>query len=264
MDKELCWKGSQGTREPSTCGRPGSSLPSCPTRMVAPCWTAASRSCVSALPWDTVAGAEVLSPEVLSAAAACIGDEELELVVPEEEDMQKLTDLVDESFQRAIAARMAEPSNVFNEMWNGWVSLSERQMTLGALRKRLKGLLEAPSLRRPRNEDWNLGVILKSSEGFMGYFEICLQTPEGLRRGAPQPYLKNLCVSKEVRGRGLGRKLLKLVEEFCRRSWGGETLYLHTDLDPAAFGLYNSSGYVVRRQEQDGEGKSIYMSKSLE
>ena len=40
------------------------------------------------------------------------GDEELELVVPEEEDMQKLTDLVDESFQRAIAARQKGAGSV--------------------------------------------------------------------------------------------------------------------------------------------------------
>ena len=35
-----------------------------------------------------------------------------------------------------------------------------------------------------------------------------------------------------------------------RSSWKGESLYLHTDNDPAAFGLYNSSGYVVRKQEE--------------
>ena len=36
---------------------------------------------------------------------------------------------------------MVEDGNPFSGFWNGWVSLSERQMTLGALRKRLKGLL---------------------------------------------------------------------------------------------------------------------------
>ena len=41
-----------------------------------------------------------------------------------------------------------------------------------------------------------------------------------------------------------------LRENPARTSWEGETLYLHTDNDPAAFGLYNSSGYVVRKQEK--------------
>eukprot|EP00435_Cladocopium_sp_Y103_P052520 s191_g16.t1 len=224
-----------------------------------------------AVPWDQVPGAEVLSPEVLRAAAACTG-EDLQLMLPEEEDMQELTDLVDESFQRAIQARMVEDGNPFSGLWNGWVSLSERQMTLGALRKRLKGLLEAPSLRKPRDDEWALGVLLcgpgrtDGAEGreLVGYFELLLQRPEGLsRRGEMLPYLKNLCVSKAYRGRGLGRKLLEVVEEFSRSSWKGESLYLHTDNDPAAFGLYNSSGYVLRKQEKDGEGMSIYMSKRL-
>ena len=39
-------------------------------------------------------------------------------------------------------------------------------------------------------------------------------------------------------------------QNLARTSWEGETLYLHTDNDPAAFGLYNSSGYVVRKQEK--------------
>ncbi|CAL1151962.1 unnamed protein product [Cladocopium goreaui] len=225
-----------------------------------------------AVPWDQVPGAEVLSPEVLRAAATCTG-EDFQLMLPEESDMQELTDLVDESFQRAIQARMVEDGNPFSGFWNGWVSLSERQMTLGALRKRLKGLLEAPSLRKPRDDEWALGVLLVGPQDgvqdgagreLVGYFELLLQRPEGLsRRGEMVPYLKNLCVSKAYRGRGLGRKLLEVVEEFSRSSWKGESLYLHTDNDPAAFGLYNSSGYVVRKQEEDGEGMSIYMSKRL-
>ena len=97
--------------------------------------------------------------------------------------------------------RMVDESNPFGGLWNGWVSLSERQMTLGALRKRLKALLaawriggrggiltkkhhrkwekksagpwlgysgpataittfleEAPSLRKPRDDEWALGA----------------------------------------------------------------------------------------------------------
>ena len=98
---------------------------------------------------------------------------DLELAVPEDSDMQELTDLVDESFQRAIQARpdaarcynqsprcsrrscqrvypvrMVDGGNPLGDLWNGWVSLSERQMTLGAMRKRLAGLLSSPSLRR--------------------------------------------------------------------------------------------------------------------
>ena len=45
----------------------------------------------------------------------------------------------------------------------------------------------------------------------------------------------------------------KLTEFFGgsrRCSWQGDTLYLHTDDDPAAFGLYTNNGYVVRKEEK--------------
>ncbi|CAE7771404.1 unnamed protein product [Symbiodinium sp. CCMP2456] len=207
----------------------------------------------------------------LVALAAKSGGEglDLELAVPEDSDMQELTDLVDESFQRAIQARMVDGGNPLGDLWNGWVSLSERQMTLGAMRKRLAGLLSSPSLRRPSNDEWNLGVLLREKgveKPPIGYFEICMQKPEGISRrsAALEPYLKNLCVSKAYRRRGLGKKLLNLVEAFCRTAWQGSAIYLHTDDDAAAFNLYNSTGYTVRKQEKDGEGVSFYMFKRLE
>ena len=95
---------------------------------------------------------------MLSLASECTRGGAWRLEVPEEDDMQGLTDLVDESFQRAIQARMVDDGNPLGGLWNGWVASSERQMTLGALRKRLKGLLKAPSLRRPRDEEWALGA----------------------------------------------------------------------------------------------------------
>ncbi|CAJ1385957.1 unnamed protein product [Effrenium voratum] len=217
-----------------------------------------------ALPWSQVAGAE-LHPEVLAAAKdACEGG--FELVVPEDEDMQGLTDLVDESFQRHIQDRMIDDGNPLSGLWNGWVALSERQMTLGAMRKRLAQLLQAPSLRRPSSAEWNLGVLLRrKGDAPVGYFELCVKQPEGLgRRPDSQPYLTNLCVAKACRGRGLGRKLLKLVEDFSRTAWQGNALYLHTDDDPAAFNLYNSSGYAVRKRQKDAEDHlTLYMYKNL-
>ncbi|CAE7855235.1 unnamed protein product [Symbiodinium microadriaticum] len=234
-------------------------------------WRARAISGRLAIPWNLVGGGADLPVEVREAADTCTAGEglDLELAVPEDSDMQELTDLVDESFQRAIQARMVDGGNPLGDLWNGWVSLSERQMTLGAMRKRLAGLLSSPSLRRPSNDEWNLGVLLREKgiqKPPIGYFEICMQKPEGISRrsAALEPYLKNLCVSKAYRRRGLGKKLLNLVEAFCRTAWQGSALYLHTDDDAAAFSLYNSTGYTVRKQEKDGEGVSFYMFKRLE
>ena len=59
-------------------------------------------------------------------------------------------------------SRMLEDGNPFSGLWNGWVSLSERQMTLGALRKRLKGLLV------PRWPWWNTShlVVFRGLRGW--------------------------------------------------------------------------------------------------
>eukprot|EP00438_Fugacium_kawagutii_P002202 Skav236696 [mRNA] locus=scaffold4101:15250:21977:- [translate_table: standard] len=98
-------------------------------------WPSQPVGAVRAVPWDQVPGAELLKQgEVLRAAALCTGrmvpvcfcwcfrpvGEDWQLMLPEE---QQLTDLVDESFQRAIEARP-----------------------------------EAPSLRKPRDDEWALGA----------------------------------------------------------------------------------------------------------
>ncbi|CAE7479468.1 unnamed protein product [Symbiodinium necroappetens] len=248
----LCWGLGLGSRAAFTPRGSGSEPCGSSER-----WRARAISGRLAIPWNLVGGGADLPVEVREAADTCTAGEglDLELAVPEDSDMQELTDLVDESFQRAIQARMVDGGNPLGDLWNGWVSLSERQMTLGAMRKRLAGLLSSPSLRRPSNDEWNLGVLLREKgveKPPIGYFEICMQKPEGISRrsAALEPYLKNLCVSKAYRRRGLGKKLLNLVEAFCRTAWQGSALYLHTDDDAAAFNLYNSTGYTVRKQEK--------------
>jgi ribosomal protein S18 acetylase RimI-like enzyme len=59
-----------------------------------------------------------------------------------------------------------------------------------------------------------------------------------------QPYLSNLCVDDSQRGKGIGRALVRCVENIAHSSWGYSRMYLHVDTDnKAAMELYKNEGY---------------------
>ncbi|CAJ1954558.1 unnamed protein product [Cylindrotheca closterium] len=59
-----------------------------------------------------------------------------------------------------------------------------------------------------------------------------------------QPYLSNLCVAEDFRGKKIGRGLVRCVEDIALSSWGMPRMYLHVDEDNvAALSLYKSEGY---------------------
>lgn len=224
--------------------------------------------------------------EKLVALACGGGEPAFCLAIPEAEDLELVADLVEESFERLLASKFAseESLGALAGLWNRWVSWSDRQLTLGALRVRLARFLRSPTLRRPAldvAEEWSVGVLLVPATGHEGaqppaaYFELCLLPPDSGRPPArPQagrlpkasvlePYLQNLCVANAYRRRGVGRSMLAIAEAIAREGWGSKQMYLHTDDDPAAFGLYTVQGYAVRRWDASGEGVIMYMCKDI-
>jgi len=76
-----------------------------------------------------------------------------------------------------------------------------------------------------------------------------LHLPEGLKRRHKkqelQPYLSNLCVSQDFRGRQIGKALVRVVETFAKEIWGYNRLYLHVELEnEPALNLYKKEGFV--------------------
>jgi ribosomal protein S18 acetylase RimI-like enzyme len=84
-----------------------------------------------------------------------------------------------------------------------------------------------------------------------------------------QPYLSNLCVSETYRGKGIGKALVRCVEDIAGSRWQASKLYLHVDPEnKPARTLYEKEGYtdVGLRWRPFWAGRAAeigYYSKSL-
>jgi ribosomal-protein-alanine N-acetyltransferase len=62
--------------------------------------------------------------------------------------------------------------------------------------------------------------------------------------GAGEAHLLNLCVRADVRGRGVGRRMLRMLVERVRQS-GAEAVFLEVrPSNPGAIALYESEGFA--------------------
>jgi predicted GNAT family N-acyltransferase len=74
-------------------------------------------------------------------------------------------------------------------------------------------------------------------------------------------HIGRVCVSKEYRGKGFGRRVLSALEEDARKA-GGRTVSLSAQC--AAQGFYEKSGYTATDDLHDDEGvPHVTMIKSL-
>eukprot|EP00929_Paragymnodinium_shiwhaense_P044965 TRINITY_DN23032_c0_g2_i1.p1 TRINITY_DN23032_c0_g2~~TRINITY_DN23032_c0_g2_i1.p1 ORF type:complete len:343 (-),score=54.62 TRINITY_DN23032_c0_g2_i1:296-1237(-) len=228
--------------------------------------------------WEAIANLESDAASLADVIEARVGpgvkqldDGRFELVIPDDsDDLGPLADLVDESFARFLDDRKVDENQFGAPLWNAWITLSERQLTLGAVRKRLLTALREPSLSRPRGyraaQDWSLSVMLvaKGTVKPVAYFELQLKSPNN-RDAALQPYLLNLCTAERAQRRGLGRLMLRLAEAIGRDGWRGDRMFLDTDDDPGPLALYKSEGWFTTRKGRDAMtgGRKVGMCKEF-
>jgi ribosomal protein S18 acetylase RimI-like enzyme len=141
--------------------------------------------------------------------------------------------------------------------------------------------------KRRRESDWQLDVIgsvelqLQLCDGKIPFTLPWLDAVERhlwsllhiaykeVGRRNLEPYLSNLCVDESLRGRGIGRALVRCVESIAALQWKCSNLYLHVDAEnKAAMQLYTSEGYadVGRRWTPFWAGAAAkigYLSKRL-
>lgn len=100
----------------------------------------------------------------------------------------------------------------------------------------------------------------EGKDALVGIVEIGMEKPDGnlapavqiFPRPPPskedQPYLCNLCVSRDYRRQGLGKALCQLGEQLVMKHWARNKLYLHVEeSNIVASALYQSMGYTITK-----------------
>jgi len=214
---------------------------------------------------------------------------EMEAVLPQEGDLNGLSDLLLEGFRRVLEPKLLREDQLgpLASLWNSCVFAIERQTVRIGLVQNLQRVLLRPSVQLPPGrsfEGHGLGLMLlprgRSGGPPAAFCELCLLPNDGRKvddmaevmsmlsveqlDDTAEPYLLNFCVAGEFRRRGVGRALLRLAEDIVQEVWGRQCLYLHADDDEAATGFYRSAGYeLVAGSRPADKGQPAHMCKQL-
>jgi len=236
-------------------------------------------------------GAEQLPKEDPATSPTTAGTPEFEVVLPSQEDVGPLSELLMDSFANVTETfLLAEiPWGPIAWAWNSVVITFNREVIFSALIQSLQRVMSIASVRRPRGREFEghgLGLMLvprgRPNGPPAAFCELVLMPADGrkpddleevLAMAAfkdldddAQPYLLNFCVAPNLQRRGLGRALLQLVESVVRDVWGDKKIYLHTEGSDAALSLYRKYGYeeiVGEKVKSNTDDKSVYMCKVL-
>jgi len=103
--------------------------------------------------------------------------------------------------------------------------------------------LQPTDAKIPFSQPW-IDVLERK---LMDYFKIQLEHVDTSKPSLPlqlQPYLCNLCVSRQYRKQNIAQTLVGIIEYIAFISWGFDKLYLHVDVtNKPALQLYKKLGY---------------------
>ena len=78
-------------------------------------------------------------------------------------------------------------------------------------------------------------IVVKQQDTIVGYAFLLVSLDEA--------HLLNMCIDQSAQGQGLGRKLLKYVENICRYNQSKTFLLEVRESNPIAYALYKSYGF---------------------
>ena len=197
---------------------------------------------------------------------------DLELGMPDSNDLEEITPLMVDAFDRMLAKKRWDESTPFAEYANAFIDADETQKIAQGIQMRLDVSLQYQSLRRPVKQDESMALVARAKQGpLVAYVELCVLADDGRRPEdddgnlpegvTKQPYLSNLCVAPPFRRSGIGRALLRVAEDVVRYIWKDSKMYLHIDEYEPARKLYESEGYAAV-SPTDSEGVT-HMLKEL-
>ncbi|CAE7891586.1 AGD6 [Symbiodinium necroappetens] len=209
----------------------------------------------------------------------------LEVVLPEERDLEPISHLVLSCFPEVVDAwLLPEALGGVAWAWNGLVKAWERSVIRTSLSVNFQRVMKRPSLRKPwrwQFEGDSLGLLLvEEGDGPISpvaFCELCILPASGCspddfgatmsmiidnNQNTAQPYLQNFCVAPKWRRKGVGRAMLQMIEKVVVEVWNGDRLYLHAAGGKASERLYGGCGYEATGLSPPGEPS--HMVKSLE
>eukprot|EP00931_Biecheleriopsis_adriatica_P039736 TRINITY_DN22718_c0_g1_i1.p1 TRINITY_DN22718_c0_g1~~TRINITY_DN22718_c0_g1_i1.p1 ORF type:complete len:340 (+),score=94.37 TRINITY_DN22718_c0_g1_i1:37-1020(+) len=221
-------------------------------------------SALRAVQLSRTAGGEDFLKQVPSEHLEALEAAQLELSLPDKSEIEELTMLMHESFERIFEKKRMQPEGmgplgVLGEVFNAFTDQAEVQEISKGLLFRLDLTMQFPSLQKPIRQEQTLALQakLKGSNELVAYVELCMLVPDGRRPDEddedrpipdglrPKPYLSNLCVTSSFRRKGLARAVLQVAEDIVRYAWKEEEIYLHIDSYEPSRKLYESSGYTT-------------------
>eukprot|EP00439_Symbiodinium_sp_Y106_P080465 s1603_g19.t1 len=230
------------------------------------------RISASAITLSRIPTGEGLMQKIDKETLQRLEEADLEVGMPDMSDLEEMTALMVDSFDRMLAKKRWDESNPFAEYANAFIDADETDKIAKGMQMRLDVSLQYQNLRRPVKQDESMALVARAKQGpLVAYVELCVlandgrrpedddeSLPEGVTK---QPYLSNLCVAPPFRRSGIGKALLRVAEDVVRYIWKDSKMYLHIDEYKPARLLYESVGYDAV-SDTDAEGVT-HMMKEL-
>ena len=230
------------------------------------------RISASAITLSRIPTGEGLMQKIDEETLQRLEEADLEVGMPDMSDLEEMTALMVDAFDRTLAKKRWDESNPFAEYANAFIDADETDKIAKGMQMRLDVSLQYQNLRRPVKQDESMALVARAKQGpLVAYVELCVlandgrrpedddeSLPEGVTK---QPYLSNLCVAPPFRRSGIGKALLRVAEDVVRYIWKDSKMYLHIDEYKPARLLYESVGYAAV-SDTDAEGVT-HMMKEL-
>ena len=107
---------------------------------------------------------------------------DLEVGMPDMSDLEEMTALMVDAFDRTLAKKRWDESNPFAEYANAFIDADETDKIAKGMQMRLDVSLQYQNLRRPVKQDESMALVARAKQGpLVAYVELCVLANDGRR-----------------------------------------------------------------------------------